>query len=114
MEFGSEVRLTVRAGYRDIVHALAKEAARELKKKGYDVNGHKVNAEILEDSEELKMTLCFVVRENLESENSHEQASDAPEAEPAEKPEAEQNSNVVDLGTGIYAIPMEKTGKIEE
>jgi hypothetical protein len=67
MEARQEIKITVKANYRDIVKAIVIEAARLLYKRGVDVKGFKARVRLAKDEVKMpKLIVSFIGEETVE------------------------------------------------
>jgi hypothetical protein len=67
MEARQEIKITVKANYRDIVKAIVIEAARLLYKRGVDVKGFKARVKLAQDEVKMpKLIVSFIGEETVE------------------------------------------------
>jgi len=107
MEVRQEIKITVKANYRDIVKAVVIEAARLLYKRGVDVKGFKARVKLAQDEVKMpKLIVSFMGEETVElmisaaspiEIETEEQNTSSQQPEPA--PETEKK---VEYDTGMY------------
>jgi hypothetical protein len=107
MEARQEIKITVKANYRDIVKSIVIEAARLLYKRGVDVKGFKARVKLAQDEVKMpKLIVSFIGEETVElmisAASPIEIETEEKETITQEEPPAPEPDKKVEYDTGMY------------